>query len=348
MTNLWDGLQTGLQILKSGQDADGSGRMQHIMLFTDGMPNINPPRGILPMLKRLKDKSEGGKLPCTVSTFGFGYELDSALLSDLAVEGFGAYAFIPDAGFVGTVFVNAMSNLLATMAKDVTVTLKSSSKLTVLGGHQTAQKEVTTVQLGTLQFGQSKDIVVLAEGDGQVEATVEYRTRSGPASVPAAAGEPDPLRVELQRLRLRAVDSIGQAMESLKLTAMERANGKPLPLEDADRFIKAMVSEITSSPARDADAIKGLLEDLEGQVTEALSREDWYKKWGIHYLPSLMFAHLTQQCNNFKDAGVQSYGGDLFQNIRDKADEIFLSLPPPQPTVRSGRQGDKQKCLTHH
>lgn len=27
------------------------------------------------------------------------------------MAGFGAYAFIPDAGFVGTVFVNAMSNL---------------------------------------------------------------------------------------------------------------------------------------------------------------------------------------------------------------------------------------------
>eukprot|EP00438_Fugacium_kawagutii_P004411 Skav228596 [mRNA] locus=scaffold1161:124212:130225:+ [translate_table: standard] len=101
------------------------------MLFTDGMPNINPPRGqvavsILPMLKRLKDKSEGGRLPCTISTFGFGYELDSALLSDLATEGFGAYAFIPDAGFVGTVFVNAMSNLLSTMAKDAVLTLRSS------------------------------------------------------------------------------------------------------------------------------------------------------------------------------------------------------------------------------
>lgn len=333
MTNLWDGLQSGLQLLKNGQDGDHS-RMQHILLFTDGMPNINPPRGILPMLKRLKEKSEGRKLPCTVSTFGFGYELDSALLNDLAMEGFGAYAFIPDAGFVGTVFVNAMSNLLATMARDVVVTLRSTRKMTVLGGHQISQNEVTTIDLGTLQFGQTKDVVVMLDGEGEVEAMVEYLTPTGPGRV-AARGGADPSRVEPQRLRLKAVDSIQQAMNALKLTAMDRANGKPLPLEDADGIIKAMVSEIKTSTACNEEAMTGLLEDLDGQVTEALSREDWYKKWGIHYLPSLMFAHRTQQCNNFKDAGVQTYGGDLFQNIRDKADDIFLSLPAPQPTART-------------
>ena len=333
MTNLWDGLQTGLQLLKNGQDAGGGGRMQHILLFTDGMPNINPPRGILPMLKRLKDKSEGGILPCTISTFGFGYELDSALLSDLAMEGFGTYAFIPDAGFVGTVFVNAMSNLLSTMARDVRVTLRSSSRMAVLTGHQTGETEVM-VNLGTLQFGQTKDLVVMLDGPGEVEAVVQYCTPTGPRST-VAQGKADPLRVEAQRLRLKAVDSIQQAMNSLKLTAMDRANGRALPLEAADMIIKAMVAEIRGSPAGDAEAMKGLLEDLEGQVTEALSREDWYKKWGMHYLPSLMFAHLTQQCNNFKDAGVQAYGGDLFLSIRDKADDIFLSLPAPQPTARA-------------
>merc|ERR1719428_894804 len=120
MTNLWDGLKNGMEVLRSAAEP---GRLQHIMLFTDGLPNINPPRGILPMLKRQKDK-EGGKLPCTISTFGFGYDLDSQLLSDLAIQGSGTYAFIPDAGFVGTVFVNAMTNILVTMARKVSLTVE--------------------------------------------------------------------------------------------------------------------------------------------------------------------------------------------------------------------------------
>lgn len=45
-----------------------------------------------------------------------------------------------------------------------------------------------------------------------------------------------------------------------------------------------------------------------------------------------MFAHLNQQCNNFKDPGVQAYGGDLFEAIRDEADDVFTDLPPPVPT----------------
>ena len=36
--------------------------------------------------------------------------------------------------------------------------------------------------------------------------------------------------------------------------------------------------------------------------------QEYYVKWGRHYLPSLARAHLLQQCNNFKDPGVQGYG----------------------------------------
>ena len=39
-------------------------------------------------------------------------------------------------------------------------------------------------------------------------------------------------------------------------------------------------------------------------------------KWGKHYLQSLQRAHELQQCNNFKDPGVQFYG-------------TTPSLPPP-------------------
>ena len=36
------------------------------------------------------------------------------------------------------------------------------------------------------------------------------------------------------------------------------------------------------------------------------------------------------QSNNFKDPGIQHYGGPLFQSLRDRADELFLSMPPPE------------------
>ena len=60
------------------------------------------------------------------STFGFGYQLDSQLLRNIAVEGGGMYAFIPDSGFVGTAFVNALANVLATVGTEGKLTIELS------------------------------------------------------------------------------------------------------------------------------------------------------------------------------------------------------------------------------
>jgi hypothetical protein len=64
---------------------------------------------------------------------------------------------------------------------------------------------------------------------------------------------------------------------------------------------------------------------------EGLELAAW-EKWGKHFIPSLCRAHLLQQCNNFKDPGVQHYGGKLFRLIREGAEELFVKLPPPTPT----------------
>jgi hypothetical protein len=45
-----------------------------VMLFTDGLPNVEPPRGHIPMLKKYLDEN---KLNCSINTFGFGYSLNS-------------------------------------------------------------------------------------------------------------------------------------------------------------------------------------------------------------------------------------------------------------------------------
>jgi len=351
MTNLWDGLRTGIELLKAAREP---GRLQHVMLFTDGLPNMNPPRGILPMVRRMK-MQWGGSLPCTVSTFGFGYELDSELLNELAIIGSGTYAFIPDAGFVGTVFVNAMTNLLVTMAKDVKVTLtpRNGAALvgyeegTVLGGHPVEKLEGGAMRLdiGTLQFGQTKDVVVRmslpgADAGEYLQAELLYgsraqgepTTRSAKGSGPAA---PDNVgRVERQRLRLGFADAARRAMKAARLSAADQANGKALPLEEARLILTALAQEIGGSRVAEEETVKALLDDLNGQMAEAFSREDWYKKWGVHFVPSLMCAHLAQICNNFKDPGVQHYGGKLFNELRDKADDIFCNLPAPKPSAR--------------
>ena len=51
MTNLWDGLHKGLEVLSNRSTASRR-PSSAVFLLTDGEPNIEPPRGHIPMLQR--------------------------------------------------------------------------------------------------------------------------------------------------------------------------------------------------------------------------------------------------------------------------------------------------------
>jgi len=363
MTNIWAGLEMGVGLLS---DSAGKGRLQHLLLLTDGVPTVNPPRGIMPMLERLKKKA-GGILPCSISTFGFGCDVDSELLQDVAAAGCGSYAFIPDAGFVGTIFVNSMANLLATMARDVVLELEPLAGAAITHVHVPdvcAHKPARSMLRGTsdpsepwtdrqhlelwpLQFGQSRDVLIkmlwpqAADTVFFLQATLQYRTRAGESpeqTLVKGCGHATPTptdlaKLERERCRIAFVEGLARAMSVMSLTSMDKMQGRQLPLHDAQCKLQELEVKITASPGAQTPEVQAILEDLRGQVAEAFSREDWYTKWGLRFLSSLLCAHAAQQCNNFKDPGVQHYGGELFHNLRDEADDIFLSLPAPTPTV---------------
>jgi hypothetical protein len=86
-----------------------------MLLFTDGCPNVEPPRGHVPSMLWYTSSNE---IPVnhTVKTFGFGYSLDSKLLGEIAVTGNGGtFSFIPDAGMVGTIFIHAVASILSSV-----------------------------------------------------------------------------------------------------------------------------------------------------------------------------------------------------------------------------------------
>lgn len=89
---------------------------------------------------------------------------------------------------------------------------------------------------------------------------------------------------------------------------------------------------------------KPLLDDLDDQVAVALSREDWFRRWGRHYLPSLAMAHRDERCNNFKDPGVAFYAhpsrcSPVWTDLRNEADAAYLALPPPTGSLSAPRGG---------
>eukprot|EP00727_Mastigamoeba_balamuthi_P013616 m51a1_g8878 hypothetical protein (819) ;mRNA; r:629058-631912 len=356
-TNLWDGLRTGLDVLGAQEKQRAGGppqrRAASVLLLTDGMPNVEPPRGHLPMLRRYRDQKGG--LP-VVNTFGFGYSLDSALLLAIAAETGGTYAFIPDAGFVGTAFINATANLLATCATRVRLSLVPCHGASVDPAASAAlaccrpapaglvdELGATGVHfaLGSLRHGQSADLVVRMRGipaDAATPfaiATLEYEpvdgsgpVRSSCESQPArdgGCGGDVALEVEAHRLRHAMIAAVDAAMRAADAGDYDRAAAV------AREFAAAARASAAAGDRR----VRAMAQDVEGQVAQALGRGEWYARWGRHYLPSLLRAHLLQQCNNFKDPGVQVYGGPLFARLRDEADDVFASLPAPRPTARA-------------
>jgi hypothetical protein len=344
-TNLWGGLERGLEMLRTNQSPN---RNALVMLLTDGQPNVVPPRGHLAMLDLyIRRHKWCPQLDC----FGFGYDVDSALLEELAVRGAGAYSFIPDATFVGTVFVHSLSNFLSTAAlgTEVTVRLPPGASLVagvgcgVLAGVQhkvEADGRAVVLDVGAVRRGQPRTFVLRVTGDvAGVTAECTY-TQAGAvgaqhvAAVPAEAVSWHSGDAVAQRLRCAAVDQL-RTVQGLATCG---------DLDEARRAVAAVSAQLAAgvecmaaapaaerSPAAEA-LVVAIGKDFSGQVTEAVSRGDWFARWGRHYLPSLAHAHATQQCNNFKDAGVALYGGRLFQSLRDEADMVFCSLPPARPS----------------
>ena len=68
-----------------------------------------------------------GKSPL-LCTFGVGCDIDSELLTRLALQGRGFFSFVPGAGFVGTAFVQATTVVLCVAFEQGRISMKESSE----------------------------------------------------------------------------------------------------------------------------------------------------------------------------------------------------------------------------
>ncbi|KAJ3246640.1 hypothetical protein HDU77_008897 [Chytriomyces hyalinus] len=376
-TNIWAGLDMALDVVAKSSGVGGSpAAVTACLLFTDGQPNIRPPSGELTMLQKRKQKKFGGELPCIINTFGFGYNLDSDLLSRLAECGSGSFAFIPDAGFVGTVFVDAACTILASRLQRVTVKMTAlngaqlvlqKDNTELFGGHKiivpstgdatrfgrstdasALSTNSVTVAIGSVQSVQSKDFILtlrnMPSSSGAEYLKVEV------AYLPVGVGSGDGSIVELGAETMKSrgggdesVDRVAANWVRLNVCQKVMEAYDCAMLQDFDKaaeIVKNLISEMKKvfaklGPGEERNRMKELAVDVEGQVVEALTKP-YFQKWGKHYLLSLMSAHRLQQCNNFKDPGVQVYTSPLFDDLRDDINEIFLKLPAPKPSSRRG------------
>lgn len=319
MTNIWAGLMLGMEEIRKNP---GSLRNQSVILLTDGLPNVSPPSGEVKTFKKFLKTNSSLRDSFTLHTCGFGYQLDSKMLKDLANIGSGSYSFIPDIGMVGTIFINLMSNIYNINSTHLSVTLPySKNYFKSLSGYDYDSNELTTtIYLKSLSNDKSRYLLLetIKDIDNQELIYQENNVFMG---------------------HIKFTVSGNKIFNS---DIYNREYGRYLFLNDL--FMSLVSNDFNFDNSRvylltqDDDYSKNLLEDINGQIQQAFSRKDWMERWGKHYLLSLEMAHQNEWCNNFKDPGVQNYQSELFTHYQSEIEDIFITLNPPEPTYHSSNK----------
>ena len=154
----------------------------------------------------------------------------------------------------------------------------------------------TSFDLGSITYGQSKDILVLlsADSSSNVQLTLKYDTvhqknKSITCNLNNIRVEAQPNLFNQHKYRLEFVQCIRMAMNTKgKIQSPSISIYQDRPQQTINVDAAALQNEMQKYADDNNKFIKDLYTDLTGQVQEALQREDWFKKWGIHFLPSLI------------------------------------------------------------
>jgi len=287
-TNIWAALELMDRIASAPEYANSN---IAAALLTDGVSNMNPGRGVLEMF-RLYGKPSLYNL----STFGFGYNIDSTLLIGLSNASGGAFAFCPDFSMVATVFINWAATTLASAAKPKTIKVAF------------ADGSIASINTGTIQFGQSRNFTLTLKSD-VTSITMDTLSVSSPTKV-------EGLNLE-DMARFDLIAALKDLME---------ANGSLTPLTGLyDKYKGTPAEKFMSEIKAGGQVVIG----TQGTLTHGQS---YWTRWGRHYIPAYLRAHELQQRMNFKDAALQFYGSKNFEAIQTIGDHVFGTVDPFDPS----------------
>jgi Mg-chelatase subunit ChlD len=324
MTNIYDGLYKAISIFEKDTTKN-----RIIYLLSDGDPNIEPPRGTVGQLKLDYSTMEN---PPTINTFGFGYSVKSEVLRDISNIAHGTYAFIPDGNLVGTVIINNLANTYCSYYTNaiLNIELEPDTRLNFSAKYNsTVTDNVLTINLHTLKVGVDRNIIIESD-KAFIGCTLHCREISTGNNLCVkgidVADDQNFMKFQIFRTNTIAlIETIMYLRESASRDAIAEL------ATDIRDYLANNKHTVDGNIAKIGD----LLLDIEGEITKAVEH-DAFRKWGIKYLPSLQNAHLMEECNNFKDASVQHYGGQLFKDLQTRIEKIFIELPAPIP--RAARQ----------
>ena len=324
-TNMWSGIQSSLDILRTKSPKN---RNKGILLLTDGIPNVEPPRGHEETLQRYFKQYD---FQCMVNCYGFGYNLNSNLLLNISnLSGGDGFSFIPDASLLGNTFIHGISNML------ITASYRPKVNISLLNGIKFPDNSTELqLELDSLKYGKEKNLyfnIDTSELKGHEVSnsiSVSLTLNEGHHFHVTQTTRPSKDYLYEQVYRIKTINIINQCIQKIKFCD-----------DSYKRILNELILEMESIVASNSNQyIENILYDLNWQVKESLNmtskgnQENWFDRWGKHYLRSLQNAYKNEICNNFKDKGVSNFASGVFNNLREEISNIFDTLPPPKKDI---------------
>jgi hypothetical protein len=356
-TNLWSGLNSSIDEIEIYPFLKNKNLFN--VLLTDGESNVDPPRGIY---QTFISKISKSGLKSSINTFGYGYHLDSNLLNNLSHKGGGIFQHIPDHTMCNTSFINFISNCFATVYTKVNVKFNGNNydNLSIWGNNL----ENNIVELGGIQSGQEQNILFTTDisdiNNFQIKLYFEYDGNKKEFIIDKVNNDNNLIisgnsRTNININLINNLNNIGidneqilyQIFKTILIISIEKGirSGKlhetSLYLDNLYDIIENTIPRIINK--KEQMKLQSLLKNIkssdpsEGQVQKAFSSDEWFNRWGIHYLKYFVRSHQLQVCSNFKDPSLQLYGGKLFNEVRREVEEIFEQIPLPTPSLSNGQ-----------
>ncbi len=141
--------------------------------------------------------------------------------------------------------------------------------------------------MGSVTFGQSKDVVIPMTNEqyNKLQIILNYESPFGEKKKQIKTIlkiNEDVQLLNQQKHRLEFVYFVRHGYELLRGNE-EIFNANQQTVLNSIEFLEKAIKTHSTNDKYLTD----LLTDVTGQVQQAVSRYDWFSKWGIHYLPSI-------------------------------------------------------------
>ncbi|GMH40424.1 hypothetical protein BSKO_08328 [Bryopsis sp. KO-2023] len=343
-TFLSGGLARGLQ----QQASAPGGKVKAVYLFTDGLPNVGATStpDIVDQISSILDQSLE---PISISTFGFGSDLDFGLLQSISAVGGGDTYIIDNENDIPAAFGSALGLLLSLSAQEINVVFTpepGSVIVSVQAGGMITFLEDGSVRIvfDNLSAEEMRDILievrvppavavvedqnVFTVGNTYIDAPTMQRVTVNPTPYAIKRTTiitplPPAPKVEETKIRFKTAEVLGEARK-------KRAEGDS---EGANAVIEGLVAETKESPLADDPVIQNILSDI-STAQEILGDTDM----GQEPQAELEVAQLeqtlrTQRSTATRDRFRSSSAVDtpLRKKVREEAAAAVLGplTPPP-------------------